>query len=75
MDRCKSFKRYRGLRDPRCAGGEGCDACWARRNVIRQVVDAHKVNRDTAEGDAITGLAVAIELLLERVEELEGRGA
>jgi hypothetical protein len=27
---CGRTKRYKGIREPRCAGGEGCWPCWAK---------------------------------------------
>jgi hypothetical protein len=27
MKRCSNAHQYTGEREPRCAGGEGCDAC------------------------------------------------
>jgi hypothetical protein len=26
--KCKSYKRYNGLRTPKCSGGKGCRVCW-----------------------------------------------
>ncbi len=28
--RCRNYKRYKGMREPRCHGGYGCYACWKR---------------------------------------------
>src|SRR5688572_11252052 len=27
---CKSHKRYKGIRQPRCLGGTGCRICWLK---------------------------------------------
>lgn len=27
MKQCKNFKKYKGIRKPKCNKGEGCDAC------------------------------------------------
>lgn len=28
MKQCKSHRRYKGVKIPKCDGGRGCDACW-----------------------------------------------
>jgi len=30
MKMCKNYKRYKGIRVPRCNGGKGCLKCWEK---------------------------------------------
>lgn len=29
--KCSSWKRFKGTRDPKCRGGQGCTMCWKKR--------------------------------------------
>jgi hypothetical protein len=30
MKTCKSWRKYKGLREPKCVGGKGCRTCWKK---------------------------------------------
>lgn len=42
MLRCTYYKKYKGIRPPKCLGGVGCDKCWRIYN------DRRNANRITA---------------------------
>lgn len=31
---CGRTKRYKGIREPQCSGGEGCWPCWAQYMLV-----------------------------------------
>ena len=35
MEACSGWRRYKGLRRPRCADGWGCHKCWGIHNKRR----------------------------------------
>lgn len=49
MKKCKNSKKYKGLRDPVCNRGVGCNACWLiRYNYWDDAVKVASQQQDSA---------------------------
>lgn len=48
-EKCKNVSRYKGIREPKCCGGEGCKACWKiyNRKFVYNAIDDERDYQDS----------------------------